>query len=281
MMVNYKCFIVFIAFAVNFSCCSSGRKNDSPEFSDTREEMLPDSKKVYDFKDAVEKNFIEVSADGLGTFRFINVNIRNKSNVEVEVSVPSGLYFENPDSKAQSLISAKKEKNIVLAPRESIKYRTRSFCTNVKQNVPGFLKDWNFNSNYSGGLDAVIEFYGDYEIPINEWLESKNSKFKSEESRMLFFQTVIWYHEGGQYQEILLMLKNSVFKNDINEAKIWLEEIHRDASNLAEVIRSRDTEKMKEWLRQSLLVAKVSLSNAENRIKAGFKDLNSLLTRDD
>ena len=46
----------------------------------------------------------------------------------------------------------------------------------------------------------------------NSQNRKKNKEFSDENKRMLFFQTVIWYHEGAQYQEILAMLKNDVFK---------------------------------------------------------------------
>ena len=70
---------------------------------------------------------------------------------------------------------------------------------------------------------------------------------------MLFFQTVIWYHEGGQYLEILGMLKNGVFKNDIEQAKVWLDEIQKEASELAQLIKERDSEKIKNWFKQKTL----------------------------
>ena len=97
---------------------------------------------------------------------------------------------------------------------------------------------------------------------------------------MLFFQTVIWYHEGGQYIEILGMLKNDVFKNDIEQAKIWLDEIHKQADELAQLIRERDSKKIKAWLKQKtleLLPTSEQIDNAVDKTKGRLDRIRSRL----
>lgn len=210
--------------------------------------------KTYSLKEALESDLIAISADGNGTFRNIRFNIENKSNTSYNLTLSAGIYFENPDKKAQSLITAKKIETITLNDNQKLSFDVASYCTNVNQNVPGLLKNWKYNSNYDGGLDEVIKFYGKYEKYINKWLMKKNENFSDENNRMLFFQTVIWYYEGGQYQDILIMLKNDVFKNDIEKAKVWLDQIHQDASELAKLIKERDPEKIKSWAKEKIKV---------------------------
>lgn len=274
-----KIFIVAIsASLIIIGCGDNSKKPENPQNS-TENEKKPDSNKVYSLTEALAGDFIKISADGNGTFRNIRVNIENNSNSKINVSLPAGIYFENPDDKAQSLITAKKRDEILLNDKEKISVDVRSFCTNVNQKVPGVLKDWKYNPNYKGGLDEVIEFYGQYEKGINEWLEKKNPKFSSDENRMLFFQIVIWYHEGGKYQEILNMLKKDVFQNDINHAKIWLDEIHAEAAELAQLIKERDSDKIKNWLKQKVLELIPTTEQIDNVVEKGKKKLEGLRNR--
>ena len=242
-----------VASAILTSCGGNSEKKVEVEVEESNEITKPDPDKIYSLKDALASNFIKISADGNGTYRNIRLNLENNSNASFNLTIPAGIYFENPDDKAQSLITAKKIETITLSDKQKFSSDVPSFCTNVKQSVPGLLKNWRHNPNYNGGLDEVIEFYGKYEKVINEWLEKKNEKFSTEDNRMLFFQTVIWYHEGGQYLEILGMLKNGVFKNDIEQAKVWLDEIQKEASELAQLIKERDSEKIKNWFKQKTL----------------------------
>ena len=114
---------------------------------------------------------------------------------------------------------------------------------------------------------------------MNTKLEKKNPKFSSDENRMLFFQIVIWYHEGGKYQEILNMLKKDVFQNDINHAKIWLDEIHTEAAELAQLIKERDSDKIKKWLKQKVLELIPTTEQIDNVVEKGKKKLEGLRNR--
>jgi hypothetical protein len=224
-------------------------------------------------------DFIKISADGNGTYRNIRLNLENKSDASCKLTLPAGIYFENPDDKAQSLITAKKIEIITLNDKQKFSLDVPSFCTNVQQSVPGLLKNWNHNPNYNGGLDEVIEFYGKYEKGINEWLEKKNKEFSDENKRMLFFQTVIWYHEGAQYQEILAMLKNDVFKNDIERAKVWLDNIQQEASELAQLIKERDSEKIKTWLKEKTLELIPTSEQIDEAVDKGKRKLDKFRNR--
>jgi hypothetical protein len=252
----------------------------SPDDTTTDANVLkPTPNVTYSLQDALTNNFVKISADGKGTYRSIGLNLENNTDANISVSLPAGIYFENPDNAAQSLITAQKYKSILLNNKQKISLDVASFCTNVKQKVPGVLKDWRYESNYDGGLDEVIEFYGKYETGINEWLEKKNKRFSTEENRLLFFQTVIWYHEGGQYSEILGMLENDVFKNDIEQSKLWLDEIHEDANELAQLIRERDSQKIKSWLKQKTLELLPTSEQIDNTVDKAKKRLDRIRDR--
>ena len=269
---------LFVASLI-LTSCGGNSKEGEPQEKPNENVKKPDPKITYSLKDALASDFIKISADGNGTYRNIRLNLENKSDASCKITLPAGIYFENPDDKAQSLITAKKIEIITLNNKQKFSQDVPSFCTNVKQSVPGLLKNWNHNPNYNGGLDEVIEFYGKYEKGINEWLEKKNKEFSDENKRMLFFQTVIWYHEGAQYQEILAMLKNDVFKNDIESAKVWLDNIQKDASDLAKLIKERDSEKIKTWLKEKTLELIPTSEQIDEAVGKGKEKIDNIRER--
>ena len=274
-----KIITTLVVASLILTSCGGNSKVDEPKDIQIEDVKKPDPNITYSLKDALANDFIKISADGNGTYRNIRINLENKSDGSFKLTLPAGIYFENPDEKAQSLITAIKKEQISLSDKQKISLDVPSFCTNVKQSVPGFLKNWNHNPNYKGGLDEVIEFYGKYEKGINEWLEKKNKEFSDENKRMLFFQTVIWYHEGGQYQEILTMLENDVFKNDIEKAKVWLDNIQQDASELAQLIKERDSENIKNWLKEKMLTIIPTSEQIDKAADKGKKTLDNLRNR--
>jgi len=269
---------LFVASLI-LTSCGGNSKEGEPQDKPNENVKKPDPNITYSLKEALASDFIKISADGNGTYRNIRLNLENKSDASCKLTLPAGIYFENPDDKAQSLITAKKIEIITLNDKQKFSLDVLSFCTNVQQSVPGLLKNWNHNPNYNGGLDEVIEFYGKYEKGINEWLEKKNKEFSDENKRMLFFQTVIWYHEGAQYQEILAMLKNDVFKNDIEQAKVWLDEIHKEASELAKLIKERDLEKIKTWLKEKTLELIPTSEQIDEAVDKGKEKINNIRKR--
>jgi len=270
--------LLLLCLSVLTSCFRNSGKKDN-QVEKTVGIAKPSSNKIYSLKEALAGDFIKISADGNGTYRNIRLNLENNCNSKILISLPAGIYFENPDDKAQSLITAKLKEKILLREKQKFNLDLPSFCTNVNQNVPGILRNWSYKPNYSGGLDEVIEFYGKYEKGINEWLDKKNQKFSTEENRMLFFQTVIWYHEGGQYPEILGMLKNDVFKNDIAQAKVWLDAIQKEAAELAQLIKERNSEKIKTWLKQKTLELIPTSEQIDNVVRDGKKKLDKVRNR--
>lgn len=278
----YRSLISFLFISIIFTNCNSG--DNEKEISENQNieseiNLKPDSDKVYMLNEALTNHFVSISAEGLGTFTKIKVNLENNTDQQIHISLPAGLFFENPDKSAQSLITGVKKDKLNLMGKESINFEITSYCTNVKQHVPGYLKEWRYNLNYDGGLDEVISFYGDFEIGINEWLEKKNPKFSEQIYRLLFFQTVIWLHEGGEYSEVLRMLSQGIFKNDINQAKEWLDSIYSEVKELAQLIKERDVEKMKTWIKENTLKIIPSNEVIERRVEKGKDRLDKFHNR--
>lgn len=286
MKKNYSTFLLLFLISILFTYCNSGNEDKNVEGENKKVEnpksetsIQPDSDKVYLLNEALSNNFVSISADGIGTYTKIKVNLENNTNQQIQINLPAGLYFENPDKNAQSLITAVKKDKLRLGGMEKTNFEISSYCTNVKQAVPGYLKNWKYISNYDGGLDEVIAFYGNYELAINAWLEKKNPKFSEESYRSLFFQTIIWLHEGGEYSEILKMLSQGVFKNDIDKAKEWLDSIYNEAKELAQIIKERDIEKMKVWIKEGTLKLIPSNETIDRTVEKGKEGLNRLRTR--
>jgi hypothetical protein len=274
-----KIITIFFLATIIFTSCGGNSNDVAPQNKQYGKIKKQNPNASYSLKDALANELIKISADGNGTYRNIRIILENKTQNSFRITLPAGIYFENPDIKAQSLITVKKVEDITLTENQKFMLDIPSFCTNVKQRVPGLLKNWNYNPNYDGGLDEVIEFYGIYEKGINEWLEKKNKKFSDENNRLIFFQTVIWYHEGAQYKEILSMLKNDVFKNDVENAKIWLDDIQQEAFELAQLIKNRDSEKLKSWIKEKVLEVLPTSEQVDVAIDKGKKNLEKLRNR--
>jgi polyhydroxyalkanoate synthesis regulator phasin len=277
----YKFISVIILFIILLGCGNTTGHNQIE--TDKKESIIsPKSGERYELKEAVKKGFIQVSANGLGTFRKIQVDIQNKSETNINLILPAGIYFKNPDHKSQSLITGRKEGLVLLTKDEKIQVEIPSYCTNVNQSIPSNQPNWEYIENYDGGLDEVIEFYGSHEKEINRWLIKKNVKFSKEENRLLFFQTVIWFHEGGQHAAILNMLKNEVFNGDLNQAKLWLDEVVNDAKEMADLVRNKDNNELKQWLKKKMtqmLPTEKQVDRAVNRGKERLLNLRRQLNK--
>jgi len=243
--------VLAILISVMIAACGGNKEHTPPGSSVIVK--VPDPNKKYTLKEAIAEGFITVSADGMGTFQNIRVNIESITQGEINLSVPAGIYFENPDISSQSLITAKEGGKVKLDKFGKTDFEVATFCTDVRKSVPAKLPNWNFNANYSGGLDEVIRFYGSHERSINAWLEKKNEIFSQEENRLMFMQVVIWFYEEGEYKAILQMLAQHVFKNDIERAKLWLDGIQAEAQELSRIIKNRDGEALEQWLKAQLL----------------------------
>jgi hypothetical protein len=269
-------FALTILFTILSGCKEESKKTDETDKNPppVNQPVLPEKGKVYDLKEALSLNFIEVQGEGMGTYRQIKVHIKNITAEEIQLHIPAGLYFINPDSASQSLITAISLPDLTLMPSKENTQVLPSYCTNASQHIPGTLTGWKFSHNYSGGLDEAIEFYGNYQTGIDGWLQKKNpEKFATDDSRRLFFQVVIWYHEGSNYAQISNMLSKDVFGNDIKKAKQWLDEINKEAKQLAEIIKYKNTEEIKKWIKERLS----DLFKNNETLQKGKKQLNDLM----
>jgi hypothetical protein len=265
---------MIVGLSFMYGCGDGNDNNNSVNDNLPKKENIPDSSKVYSLKAAVDSQYITVEGEGMGTYRQIKVNMVNQTNYPIKIDVPAGLFFINPDSSAQSLITAISLSVITLQPKEAVTHIIPSYCTNASQHSPGILKGWKFSHNYNGGLDEAIAFYGEYQSGIDAWLQKKNpEKFDTEEKRRLFFQVVIWYHEGGSYAQISELLSKDVFGNDILKAKQWLEEIDKEAQELAKIIKYKNIDEIKKWIKDRLS----DLFKNNGAIQKGKDRLNDLM----
>jgi len=251
-----KYILYLLTVLITFQICSCNYEENKSEKNTSIEIKKEDTinyKRTFDLKEAYYNDLISISANGLGTYRKIEILILNKTPHDLKISTPSGLFFENPDSSAQSLLTCKKIGNIDIKTKDSFKITIASVCTNINLHIPGFLKNWKFVENYNGGIDEILSFYGDHEFTINAWLKKKNpEKFETEPQRLLFLQVVIWAEEGGNYAQILGMLKNDVFNGDIHEAKVWLDSIYKEAKEIGDFIKKKDSEGLKKWCEKAI-----------------------------
>ncbi len=225
------------------------------------------------------KKIVSIEADGIGTFRSIQVRVSNKSEGTVEVNLPSGLYFENPDKNSQDLITAKGIEAITLKKGEEKVIEVPTYCTDVNKHCPGSIKNWNCDYSYDGKLKKAIEFYEKHESAINEWLIKKNPAFSSEAERLQFFQIIIWLHEDGKDEEIISMLAQNSFGNDRNKARSWFDLVIADARELAAIIISRDADELRDWLKKKILAALPTDRRIDDMAEGAKDNLNSLRNR--
>lgn len=252
-MKKYILCLSTILISFQFFSCKEKDKSEKTTNIEVKTEDTINFNKTFELKEAHAKDLVAIKANGLGTFRELEIFVLNKSAHDLKLNVPSGLFFENPDSNAQSLLTCKKIGNIEIKQNDSFKLKIASVCTNVQLHIPGFLKNWKFIPNYKGGIDEILSFYGNHEFAINTWLKKKNpEKFETETQRQLFLQVVIWAEEGGNYAQILAMLKNDVFQGDINKAKEWLDSIYNEAREIAGFIKKKDSEGLKKWCKKAI-----------------------------
>ena len=225
------------------------------------------------------KKIVSIEADGIGTFRSIQVRVSNKSEGTVEVNLPSGLYFENPDKNSQDLITAKGIEAITLKKGEEKVIEVPTYCTDVNKHCPGSIKNWNCDYSYDGKLKKAIEFYEKHEEKINAYLIKKNPAFSSEAERLQFFQIIIWLHEDGKDEEIISMLARDSFGNDQSKARTWFESVIVDARELAEIIITQDFDTLKDWLKKKMIALLPTDKKIDDIADRSKDNLNSLRNR--
>jgi len=270
--------LIFALFIFIALACSPGNKGE--EGSTNTEKMSIDPNKTYTLKEAVSFEGITVSAQGLGTYKQLDVVLENSSESKITIIIPAGSHFQNPIDAEQSLISSEGSAEITLQVGETKKVTVATFCTNAKQQVPGNQSGWAYEAAYQGGLDEVISFYGNHAVLIDQWLEKKNpEKFATKEGRMLFFQVVIWSYQGAQYDEIVNMLSQDVFADDLTAAKLWLDEVYQEAEEIAQLIKNKDSEGLEKWAKDKLLALIPSNKEIDNAVGKAKDGLNNLRDR--
>jgi hypothetical protein len=264
---------VFIALA-----CSSGKKGE--EVNTIPEKASIDPNKTYTLKEAASFEEVTVSAQGLGTYKKLAVVLKNSSESSITLVIPAGSHFQNPIDEEQSLITSESSAEIILQAGDSKTVEVATFCTNAKRQVPGSQSGWVYEAEYKGGLDEVISFYGKHALLIDQWLEKKNpEKFARKEDRMLFFQVVIWSYQGAEYDDIVNMLSQDVFADDITAAKKWLDEVYKEAVEIAQLIKNKDSEGLEKWAKDKLLAIIPSNKQIDNAVGKAKDGLNNLRDR--
>ena len=270
--------LIFALFIFITLACSPSNKGE--EGSTTQGKMSIDPEKTYTLKEAASFEGITVSAVGLGTYKKLDVVLKNSSDSNITLEIPAGSHFLNPIDEEQSLISSENSAKITLQPGETKKVTVPTFCTNAKQQVPGSQSGWDYEAEYKGGLDEVISFYGKHAVVIDQWLEKKNpEKFARKEDRMLFFQVVIWSYQGAEYEDIVDMLSQDVFADDITATKKWLDEVYQEAVEIAQLIKNKDSEGLEKWAKDKLLALIPSNKEIDNAVGKAKDGLNNLRDR--
>lgn len=122
-------------------------------------------------------------------------------------------------------------------------------CTNASLRVPGREGDWKWEQAPKD-LDKALRFYVKHEQKIGEFLAKKNpEKLSNREQRQAFLQVAIWTYLGDNPEDIIGLLAQEVFHNDIQRARDFFDSVREDASKIAKMLRNRDDEAIKTWLR--------------------------------
>ncbi len=270
--------LIFALFVFIALACSPDKKEE--EVNTIAEKASIDPSKTYTLKEAASFEGITVSAVGLGTYKKLDVVLKNSSDSTITLEIPAGSHFLNPIDEEQSLISSEGSAEITIQAGDEKRVTVPTFCTNAKQQVPGSQSGWDYEAEYKGGLDEVIFFYGKHAVVIDQWLEKKNpEKFAKKEDRMLFFQVVIWSYQGAQYDDIVNMLSQDVFADDITAAKKWLDEVYQEAVEIAQLIKNKDAEGLEKWAKDKLLANIPSNKQIDDAVGKAKDGLNNLRNR--
>ena len=140
---------LFMFLVVLFGSCEETSTKNSESL--VKIESKQNLKNDYSLSEAFRKKIVTVSANGNGTYKNLQICLKNISKNKIIISVPAGQYFVNPDNKAQSLIVARNNDKKSLDFNQEIKFNTTTLCTSSRQSIPGFNKGWKYNTNYIGG----------------------------------------------------------------------------------------------------------------------------------
>jgi hypothetical protein len=260
--------------------CSAGcvPSSDGEARSVTSEERTAPGVFSGTFKEAVELGLIQVKGQGLGTYKEIELAFENTSNQDLSISMEAGSYFQNPESGSQNLITL--SATVIEVKKDGTTRTTLpSACTNAGLRVPGRQSGWALDGAPKE-LDLALRFYGKHEEKIGKFLAKKNpQELGTPEQRQAFLQVAIWTYLGDNPQDIINLLAQEVFHNDIQKAKNFFESVRADAAEIAEMMRNRDADALKAWLEAATEVAiergKERLENATENARYRLNRLRS------
>lgn len=269
-------FIVFSLFRSKPDDDSKDNTNkDAVEQRERRRDNnnLPDEMKL---NEALRKGAITYSFNSRSTYREAILTVNNQSDEDFDLEIDAGLFFKNPDVNRQSLIILSDiDKRI--GPNEQVDILLSTGCTDAGKSVPRPITNWD-NVEAPKNLDVALGYYGEYEGSIAKWLKKKNpEKLGSSAQQKRFKQVVIWSYMGNDYNQILNMLADNVFHDDIASAKSWLNEIYDEAREISDLIRDRDRNGIKRWLAQKMANAAEGAGEALDR---GRRALDNFRNRD-
>lgn len=197
--------------------------------------------------EALRKGLVQIEGVGLGTFRNLNVELKNDSERPLNLELDAGTYFNNPDDNKQNLILLE-DVSLNLAPGESRSEQVASACCNAGLGVPGRIGDWPV-AEAPKDLDVALKFLGEYDAEISAYLRQKNpERLGTKEQQNQFKQVLVWAYLGGEYDDMRRMLAQEVFHNETAQAEAFLALTLEDARELAEMLRNRDRAEMVQWI---------------------------------
>ena len=251
LFVALFCFSTFQILIL--SCKPEPKKEVSSDESGKSEkvtELVSPERIVLSLEDNDWMDKINITANGLKTYRNLNINIKNNTSNIIEMNLKSGLYFVNPSASEQNLITIENIENITIQPNSSFSKSITSACTNSSKGVPGGSVGWS-KDLAPKDLDKGITFYNENEELIFSYLKKSNpNRFRSEEDRQAFLQVVIWSYLDNDYDNMITFLTNEVYNGNSNNAKSFLDEVYDVAQEIARLIREIDKEALITWVKE-------------------------------
>lgn len=268
-MKNLKvfCLISNLVFILLFWSCGPNNPDNSASKGDTNlskeNKSIPKRVKL-DLEDSNWQEKININASGLNTYKQVSISVRNNTQDIIELNLKSGLFFVNPSSNQQSLITLESVDNIMIQPNETFSKNIISACTNSGKGVPDASTAWPIEAAPKD-LDKGIIFYNKNKDLIVNYLKKRNSeRFSTEEDQQAFLQVVIWTYLDNDYNDIITFLTTEVFSGNSNNAKSFLDEVYEVAQEVARLIRDADQQALVSWIKEK---SKELLNKTRDRLR--------------
>lgn len=254
-MKNLKlfCLISNFVFILLFWSCGPNNQDNSASKGDTNisEENKSKPENIQlDLEDPNWQEKIIIKASGLNTYKQVSISVRNKTQDIIELNLKSGLFFVNPSSNQQSLITLESVDNITIQPNATFSKNIISACTNSGKGTPDASTAWP-NEVAPKNLDKGIIFYDKNKDLIVNYLKKKNpERYSTEEDQQAFLQVVIWTYLDNDYNDIITFLTTEVYGGNSNNAKSFLDEVYEVAQEMARLIRDTDQQALVTWVKE-------------------------------